>query len=69
MNLQAQLLRFGIKVIAVFTDQLGFEHGLVGLTQNLVGDDFSALRIESNAYTDGNLQKLITQLYGFSYGG
>lgn len=62
-------MQVGIKATAVFTAQLGFEHGLIGLTQNLVGDDFSALRIESNADTDGNLQKLITQLYGFSYGG
>jgi len=56
-------------VTAVFTAQLGVVYGLIGLTQNLVGVDFSALRIESNADTKGNLQKLVTQLYGFRYGG
>jgi hypothetical protein len=69
LNLEAQVLQLGLKATAVFTAQLGFEHGLIGLMQNLVGADFSALRIESNADTNGNLQKLITRLYGFSYGG
>ncbi|OIQ63591.1 hypothetical protein GALL_548680 [mine drainage metagenome] len=49
----------GIKImVAVFARQLGLVHGLIGLTQQLIGLDFFGLRVKSDPQTDRHLQPL-----------